>query len=86
MTAVRPPARFGHLEIDGSQVMNFAEKNRNDSSWINGGYFVLEPEVIEFLSLAANGYFAREKRIELACKREPTTLVEALITTLNSIG
>jgi len=50
VTAVRPPARFGHLEINGSQVMNFAEKNKNDSTWINGGYFVLEPEVIEFLS------------------------------------
>jgi glucose-1-phosphate cytidylyltransferase len=49
VTAVRPPARFGHLEIEGSQVTHFGEKTQSDAGWINGGYFVLEPEVADFV-------------------------------------
>jgi glucose-1-phosphate cytidylyltransferase len=45
VTAVRPPARFGHMEMAGDQVINFGEKNQSDAGWINGGFFVLEPEV-----------------------------------------
>ena len=45
VTAVRPPARFGHLHVDGDQVTHFGEKNQSDEGWINGGFFVLEPEV-----------------------------------------
>jgi glucose-1-phosphate cytidylyltransferase len=50
VTAVRPPARFGHMFIKDSTVEYFGEKNQADSSWINGGFFVLEPEVVEFIS------------------------------------
>jgi glucose-1-phosphate cytidylyltransferase len=50
VTAVRPPARFGHLNIEGSQVTHFGEKNQADSGWINGGFFILEPEVSEFIT------------------------------------
>ena len=50
VTAVRPPARFGHLEIDNNVVSNFGEKNQSDAGWINGGFFVLEPEVISYIS------------------------------------
>jgi glucose-1-phosphate cytidylyltransferase len=49
VTAVRPPARFGHLHIEGSQVTHFGEKTQSDAGWINGGYFVLEPEVADFV-------------------------------------
>jgi glucose-1-phosphate cytidylyltransferase len=49
VTAVRPPARFGHLRMDGDKVVSFGEKVQADEGWINGGFFVLEPEVIEMI-------------------------------------
>lgn len=49
VTAVRPPARFGHLNIENDVVKNFGEKNQADAGWINGGFFVLEPEVVDFV-------------------------------------
>jgi glucose-1-phosphate cytidylyltransferase len=49
VTAVRPPARFGHMQIEGDQVVHFGEKNQSDEGWINGGFFVLEPEVGELV-------------------------------------
>ena len=45
VTAVRPPARFGVLESSNGLVTHFGEKNQTDSGWINGGFFVLDPEV-----------------------------------------
>ena len=47
VTAVRPPARFGALELEGDQVRAFAEKNHTSEGWINGGFFVLEPSVLD---------------------------------------
>ena len=47
VTAVRPPARFGALEIRGEQVLGFREKPSGDGQWINGGFFVLSPHVID---------------------------------------
>jgi len=49
VTAVRPPARFGHLEFDGDHVMEFSEKPQTSEGWINGAFFVLEPEVLEYI-------------------------------------
>jgi len=49
LTAVRPPARFGYLEIEKGQVQNFGEKNQSGAGWINGGFFVLEPEVSDLI-------------------------------------
>jgi glucose-1-phosphate cytidylyltransferase len=49
VTAVRPPARFGYLQIDGERVVHFGEKNQSDAGWINGGFFVLEPAVANFV-------------------------------------
>ena len=49
VTAVRPPARFGVLESSNGLVTHFGEKNQTDSGWINGGYFVLEPEVFDLV-------------------------------------
>jgi glucose-1-phosphate cytidylyltransferase len=49
VTAVRPPARFGVLEASNGLVTNFGEKRQADAGWINGGFFVLEPEVKGFI-------------------------------------
>ena len=50
LTAVQPPGRYGALGLDGHQVTNFQEKPDGDGGWINGGYFVLEPSVIELVA------------------------------------
>lgn len=47
VTAVQPPGRFGALEIEGAQVRSFQEKPHGDGGWINGGFFVLEPSVLD---------------------------------------
>ena len=47
LTAVRPPARFGYVKFDGVKVHHFGEKNQADEGWINGGFFVLRPEVVD---------------------------------------
>jgi len=47
VTAVRPPGRFGALDISDGQVSGFIEKPQGDGSWINGGFFVLSPRVVE---------------------------------------
>ena len=49
LTAVRPPARFGYLNMNNGQVIHFGEKNQSDAGWINGGYFVLEPKVSSYI-------------------------------------
>jgi len=49
LTAVNPPSRFGHLTISGDKVTKFEEKPLLDDQWINGGYFVLQPEVLRLL-------------------------------------
>ena len=50
VTAVQPPARFGALELNQNKVVSFTEKPPGDGNWINGGYFVLEPSVFEYLN------------------------------------
>ena len=49
VTAVRPPARFGQLTLDGDKVTEFGEKQHADGGWINGGFFVVEPSVVELI-------------------------------------
>ena len=49
VTAVRPPARFGALEIKNNKVVKFTEKNQSGENWINGGFFVMEPKFFKFL-------------------------------------
>ena len=49
VTAVRPPARFGALEIKKNKVVKFTEKNQSGENWINGGFFVIEPKFFKFL-------------------------------------
>jgi len=50
LTAVQPPGRFGALEIDGDRVVRFHEKPRGDQAWINGGFFVCSPKVIDYIA------------------------------------
>lgn len=50
LTAVQPPGRFGALELKGSSVLRFLEKPHGDGAWINGGFFVLEPQVLDLIS------------------------------------
>ncbi len=49
VTAVRPPARFGGLEISNNLVVDFNEKPQIGEGWINGGFFVLEPRVLDYI-------------------------------------
>ena len=49
VTAVQPPGRFGTLNISGNKITSFKEKPAGDGNWINGGYFVLEPSVFDYL-------------------------------------
>ena len=50
VTAVRPPGRFGTLALNGSIVSGFTEKIKGDGNWINGGFFVLSPKVMEMIA------------------------------------
>jgi glucose-1-phosphate cytidylyltransferase len=50
VTAVRPPARFGGLVFDGDQVVEFTEKPQVGEGWINGGFFVFEPAVLDYIA------------------------------------
>lgn len=49
VTAVHPPARFGALELDGCAVSRFSEKPQTNVGWINGGFFVFEPGVLDYV-------------------------------------
>ncbi len=49
MTAVRPPARYGHLEFDGNRIREFTEKPQTAEGWINGAFFVVEPQVFDYI-------------------------------------
>jgi len=49
LTAVQPPGRFGVIDIEEDKIRDFAEKPPGDGSWINGGFFVLEPEVFDLI-------------------------------------
>ena len=49
VTAVQPPGRYGMLDLAGNYVKSFIEKPEGDGNWINGGFFVLKPEVLEYI-------------------------------------
>ena len=59
VTAVRPPARFGAIQLDGDRVSTFKEKSYLDQGWINGGFFVFEPDFFNFID-GDNTYLERE--------------------------
>lgn len=49
LTAVRPPARFGHIELEDDRIVEFSEKPQTREGWINGAFFVLEPGVFDYI-------------------------------------
>ena len=49
LTAVRPPARFGAIKITNNKVRYFKEKSSLDEGWINGGFFVIETEILKYI-------------------------------------
>lgn len=65
VTAVQPDGRFGSLEIAGARVKSFLEKPKGDRRWISGGFFVCEPEVIDFIN-GDNTTWEREPLEKLA--------------------
>ena len=68
LTAVRPPARFGAIKLEGNYAKTFKEKSRLDEGWINGGYFVIEPK---FLELIKNDLTYLEKEpLEIAARKK----------------
>lgn len=69
LTAVRPPARYGHLDLDGNQIVEFSEKPQAAEGWINGAYFVLEPEIAELIE-GDDTLFEREPLQTLAARGE----------------
>ncbi len=69
LTAVRPPARFGALKLKGQYVSYFKEKSKLDEGWINGGFFVMEPEFFKFIK-NDNTYLEREPLEKVTKKRQ----------------
>ena len=49
LTAVRPPARFGRLELEGD-LISFGEKNQSQEGWINGGFFVMNAKIADYIA------------------------------------
>ena len=66
VTAVQPPGRFGSLEFNENLVTSFKEKLAGDGSWINGGFFVLEPKVFDYLKEGDSTIWEREPLEKLA--------------------
>ena len=50
VTAIQPVGRFGSLEIHEDKVTSFLEKPKGDNRWISGGFFVCEPEIIDYIN------------------------------------
>lgn len=68
MSTVRPPARFGAVKLKGRYVSYFKEKSKLDEGWINGGFFVMEPEFLNFIK-NDNTYLEREP-LEIVTKKK----------------
>ena len=69
LAAVRPPARFGAIKLNGNLVSYFKEKSTLDEGWINGGFFVMEPEFLKFIK-GDKTFLEREPLEKLSKKNE----------------
>ena len=69
MTAVQPPGRFGALGLDGTCIQSFLEKPQGDGGWINGGFFVLNPKVLDLIE-SSEIIWERQPLEALAAKRQ----------------
>ena len=72
LTAVHPPERFGVLELSGTNVIEFHEKHRGEHSWINGGFFVFEPEIFDYL-LDGDSTILERNPLETLAKEQKLT-------------
>ena len=81
VTAVQPPGRFGALDRRGRRGRGFVEKPRGDGGWINGGFFVLSPKVLDYIDGDDDGLGARAARAPRArgpaCRLRPHRLLAA---------
>ena len=68
LSAVRPPARFGAIKLVGNKVKLFKEKSKLDEGWINGGFFVIEPEFLNFIK--GDATFLEKEPLELIAKKK----------------
>jgi len=69
VTAVQPAGRFGALDIEGDKIYKFEEKPHGDGGWVSGGFFVLEPSVIDYID-GDNTTWEREPMEQLASMGE----------------
>ena len=69
VTAIQPPARFGGLRIEGTEICEFQEKPKGEGGWINGGFFVLSPAVLSEI-LDDSWMFEREPMQKLTAQRQ----------------
>ena len=72
LTAIHPPERFGVLNISGEYVTEFHEKHRGESSWINGGFFVFEPKIFDYL-LDGDSTILEKKPLETLAQEQNLT-------------
>ena len=68
VSAVRPPGRFGAIKLNDDRVVDFKEKSKTEEGWINGGFFVIEPDFFNFID-GDNSYLEREP-LERAVKEK----------------
>ena len=69
LTSVRPPARFGVIKLAGNKVSYFKEKSKLDEGWINGGFFVMEPQFLNYIK-NDNTYLEREPLEKLTRRKQ----------------
>ncbi len=69
LTAVQPDGRFGIMDMDGDYIGSFREKSKTDTGWINGGFMVLEPSILEYIK-DDTIMFEREPLEQLAKDRQ----------------
>ena len=69
VTAVRPPARFGAIKLNGDRVIDFKEKSKMEEGWINGGFFIIEPSFFDFIE-GDDTYLEREPLARVAKEGE----------------
>ena len=72
LTAIHPPERFGVLNISDEYVTEFHEKHRGESSWINGGFFVFEPKIFDYL-LDGDSTILEKKPLETLAQEQNLT-------------
>jgi glucose-1-phosphate cytidylyltransferase len=70
LTAVCPDNRFGILDIDDDTVVSFREKSKEDTSWVNGGFMVLEPSVFDYIDGSDDTVFERGPLQQLSADRQ----------------